>query len=92
MNLGKAVLFIRESHGITQRTLAEAMGVTVTFLSYVENNRRFFSTEMLARFCRVTGISPDRLYLEAITFERIEKDPEALRAYRILREIIDKEA
>lgn len=59
--LGSRVAECRERLGWTQKTLAENAGLSVTFLSEVENDRRAPGTDALRKLADALGASLDYL-------------------------------
>lgn len=59
--LGKRVAQMRDRRGWKQKELAEASGLSVTFISEIENDRRAPGTEALLRVAEALGTSLDYL-------------------------------
>lgn len=59
--MGQRVAQLREKRGWTQRELAESAGMSVTFLSEIENGKRNVSSEMLLRLADALNASLDYL-------------------------------
>jgi transcriptional regulator with XRE-family HTH domain len=59
--LGKRLMELREERGLTQRQLAEKAGLSVAFLSEVENGKRNLSSGKLLRLADELGASLDYL-------------------------------
>ena len=59
--MGKRIAELREGLGLTQKQLAEAAGLSVTFLSEVENGRRNISSIKLLRIAEELNTSMDYL-------------------------------
>ena len=59
--LGRRVAAQREDRHWTQRDLAERAGISVAFLSEIENDKRNLSTEVLLRIADALGASMDYL-------------------------------
>jgi transcriptional regulator with XRE-family HTH domain len=59
--LGKRIAELREERGYTQKHLAERAGLSVTFLSEVENGKRNLSTGKLLRIADELNTSMDYL-------------------------------
>jgi transcriptional regulator with XRE-family HTH domain len=53
VELGKAIAQIRKARGLTQKAVAEQSGLTVNYLSLLENGERQPSTETLNRLSKV---------------------------------------
>lgn len=56
---GKRIAALREQRGWTQKTLANAAGISITFLSEVENDKRSMSSDVLLRIADALGASLD---------------------------------
>ena len=65
-SLGRRVADCREQLGWTQRALAERAGLSVTFVSEVENDRRVPGTEALLALANALGSSLDYLVKGAV--------------------------
>lgn len=55
-NLGEAIRELRNRRGLTQRQLAEMMGVTVTCISMIETRKRSLSEETLKKAADALGV------------------------------------
>lgn len=61
VSMGRRVADCRERLGLTQKTLAERAGLSVTFLSEIENDRRVPGAEALLALANALGSSLDYL-------------------------------
>src|SRR5260370_10464142 len=59
--VGKRIAEVREERGLTQRQLADKAGLSVTFLSEIENGKRNLSSGKLLRIADELGKSMDYL-------------------------------
>lgn len=59
--LGRRVAYLRERKGWTQRKLAQETGLSSTFLSEIENDKRNVGTENLLQLAEALGTSMDYL-------------------------------
>lgn len=67
MNIGKKLKEIRESHGLTQKQLAEKIGVTAVTITRYERNQREPKYDMIIKICEIFDISINELIGENIT-------------------------
>jgi transcriptional regulator with XRE-family HTH domain len=58
---GRQVAAARAERGLTQRELSSAAGISVTFLSEIENGKRNVSSGVLLRLSEALGIPSDDL-------------------------------
>lgn len=63
--IGKAVGYFRLQARMTQRTLADRTGLTVNYLSLLENGMRTPSLETLYKIAKVLGRRVSTLFLVA---------------------------
>lgn len=61
--MGQRVAALRERRGWKQRELAERAGISVTFLSEVENDKRNLSSDVLLRLTTALNTSMDYLMM-----------------------------
>ena len=69
---------------MTQKELAQRIGMTANALCAIELNRSFPSKETIVKVCRVLGIPVGYLLFFALTEEDIPQDK--MELFRILRE------
>lgn len=72
--LGQRVTMLRERKKWTQRELAERAGISVTFLSEVENDKRNPSSDVLLRLANALNTSMDYL-MKGSTPNPVPEDP-----------------
>jgi len=56
MNIGQSIKAFRVRSGLRQNAYAGKIGITQTYLSQIENNKRKVSTECLERIAKYHGI------------------------------------
>lgn len=61
LEVGRNIQTAREQAGYTQDALSERMGITPNHLSAIERGVSGISLETLSRFCRLLGVSADRI-------------------------------
>ena len=67
IKIGKKLQTIRKSNGYTQEQLAEQIGVSVRYISDVEQDRAKTSYEVLIKICNIFKISLDQVFSEFLT-------------------------
>ncbi len=72
--VGERIREIREKRGMTQEKLAEAAGLSKSFLSEVENDKSNISSQILLRIANELGASMDYL-LDGTVKEALEREP-----------------
>jgi len=72
--VGERIREIREKRGMTQDKLAEAAGLSKSFLSEVENDKSNISSRILLRIANELGASMDYL-LDGTVKEALEREP-----------------
>ena len=60
-NYGTLIKNLRIQNGLTQKQVAEALGVTPGYISNVENGRTAMSLRMLVYFAKLTNVTLDSL-------------------------------
>lgn len=76
--VGKTARYIREKKGMSQREVADALGVTQVHLSNIENNKSYPSPGLLAKYKELWGV--DLYILAWCQFGDASKLPESIRA------------
>ena len=84
MEIGDSVRKLRMWREMTQKELAQRIGMSANALCAIELNRAFPSKETIVKVCRVLGIPVGYLLFFALTEEDIPQDKREL--FRILRE------
>lgn len=88
MNYGKAIEDVRVNRmKQTQKIFAEAVGVTQTHLSQVENGIKSPSIQLLNRIADYVDLPIPILFWNTITEEDIK--PNRVEAFRLLKKPID---
>jgi transcriptional regulator with XRE-family HTH domain len=95
MTFGERVRELREKTNWTQRELAERLGVSVSYVSKVENERLHFgdypSAKFISRLAEMLNADEDELLLLADKVprairERLRQRPEAFRKFAALND------
>jgi transcriptional regulator with XRE-family HTH domain len=88
MNLGDSIREVRKKRLLTQRELAEKLGVTNTYLSAVENGSRKPSRKLLSKICESLDVEESVLQFLAIDESTI--DQKKLANFRQMAPVIKK--
>jgi len=80
---------VRFESGSTQAQIAEAVGVTPSYLSSLERQHRPPSPDLLEKLAEVYGVPLERLLFEAISLDDLKAlDAADRRTYRLLRSAV----
>ncbi|MFC1805816.1 helix-turn-helix transcriptional regulator [Planctomycetota bacterium] len=66
MNIGRAIRRFRQRIGMTQRALAEKVGITPTYLCLVENERREPAAPLVRSLCEALSVPAEVVFWDAI--------------------------
>lgn len=69
--IGKRVKYIRKNNHLSQYEFTEKLGISVNFLSEIENDKKNMSLETLKKICEIFTVSADYLLLG-----QAEEDPD----------------
>lgn len=85
--LPEALRYIREFHDLTQADLAEKLGVSRSFLSEIESDKKPASLELLEKYSKVFSIPKSSLFLfaESLAERPLKATPRAKLADKVLR-------
>lgn len=61
MTLGERIIFYRKQRGLSQKALAELLGISATRLNYWEKNKREPDVQMINNLCEALLIDGDSL-------------------------------
>ena len=70
IKIGKNIQKIRKSNGYTQEKLAEAVEVSVRYISDIEQDKSKPSYENLIKICNVFQVSLDQIFSEYINTKK----------------------
>jgi transcriptional regulator with XRE-family HTH domain len=78
--LGQRIKNERLALGMTQRDLADAVGITVPYMSKIEAGKETPTDEKIVKLAKVLGLNPDELILAAgrmpvDVMDRLAADP-----------------
>ncbi len=86
IKIGKKLQTIRKSNGFTQEQLAEQIGVSVRYVSDVEQDRAKPSYEVLIKICNIFKISLNQVFSEYLTVTENKSLAYPLAGYEKLAE------
>jgi len=88
MNIGKAVKTVRKNKGLNQKQFCELVGITQSYLSGIENNKKKPSTEVLEKIADKVGITLAVLFW--FTVEEKDVDPNKAEMFKLLKPSVDR--
>lgn len=73
---GKILRDFRIKNKLTQDKLSEKLGISLKYISRIENGNSGIKTQTLIKYMNILGISPNTIYKEFITNEKIKHQVE----------------
>lgn len=73
---GKILKTYRLKKGYTQEVMAEKLGISLKYISRIENGYSGIKTRTLINYMNILGITPNTIYKEFIHNEKIKKQIE----------------
>ena len=70
---GKILKDFRVKKGYTQEVMAEQLGISLKYISRIENGYSGIKTRTLINYMNILGISPNTIFKDFITNKDIEK-------------------
>lgn len=89
MKLGDVIASIRRKKRIGQKDMAIQLGISVSYLSQIENNSRMASSKLLNKISDVLGVPVSALLFEALQPSAIA-DEEKRRLYLQAKSVMDE--
>ena len=71
---GKILREFRMRSGLTQEQLSEKLGISLKYISRIENGNNGIKTQTLIKYMNLLGITPNTLYLEFLTNQEIKQN------------------
>lgn len=71
---GKILREFRIKSGLTQEQLSEKLGISLKYISRIENGNNGIKTQTLIKYMNILEITPNTLYLEFLTNQEIKKN------------------
>ena len=70
---GKILKDFRVKNGYTQEIMAEKLGISLKYISRIENGYSGIKTRTLINYMNILGITPNTIFKELMTNENIQK-------------------
>ena len=71
---GKILKEFRIKSGLTQEQLSEKLGISLKYISRIENGNNGIKTQTLINYMNILGITPNTLYLDFLTNQEIQQN------------------
>lgn len=75
-NFGKILRDFRIKNNLTQEQLSEKLGISLKYISRIENGNNGVKTQTLINYMNILGLTPNLLYKSFITNNEILKNIE----------------
>ncbi len=75
-NFGKILRDFRIKNNLTQEQLSEKLGISLKYISRIENGNNGVKTQTLINYMNILGITPNTIYASFITNKDAAKDIE----------------
>ncbi len=75
-NFGKILRDFRIKNNLTQEQLSEKLGISLKYISRIENRNNGVKTQTLINYMNILGITPNTIYAPFITNKDAAKDIE----------------
>ena len=75
-NFGKVLRKFRVKNGFTQEQLSEKLGISLKYISRIENGNNGIKTQTLINYMNLLGITPNTIYRDLISNPKVAKNIE----------------
>lgn len=75
-NFGKILRDFRVKNKLTQEQLSEKLGISLKYISRIENGNNGVKTQTLINYMNILGITPNTIYASFITNKEAAKNVE----------------
>lgn len=89
MKIGEVIVDLRKQKGIKQKEIAEGLGVSVTYLSRIENNEQKPSVDLITKIATFLDVPVSAIVFKALDLDAIE-NKEQKKYFKTAQPIIDK--
>lgn len=73
-NFGKILREFRIKNNLTQEQLSEELGISLKYISRIENGNNGIKTQTLIKYMNLLGITPNTIYKSFITNKEVIKN------------------
>ncbi len=80
---GKVLRDFRKKNNLTQEELSEKLGISLKYISRIENGNNGVKTETLIKYMNILGITPNTIFMDLLT------NPEAAKNAKISEKIVN---
>ena len=87
-HFGKILKAYRKKAKITQEELAEKLGISLKYISRIENGNNGVKTQNLIQYMNILGVPPDTLYGKFMAHPNVKKD---MDLYNKITELSEEE-
>lgn len=78
MQVGEILYRLRGTHGLSQDRLAEALGISASYLSLLERGKRPATMKVMRTLANWLGVAPGLLLLQSMDARNLEPRPRRL--------------
>lgn len=75
-NIGKVLRDFRIKNKLTQEQLSEKLGISLKYISRIENGNNGVKTQTLIKYMNILGLTPNTIYAPFITDKEAAKNIE----------------
>lgn len=87
MDIGIAFVNVRKKKGIRQNVAAKSIGISQTYLSQIEGNKKSPSMDLVEKMCKVYDVPLGIMFWNSITVDDVSK--KKLTSFKMLKPSID---
>lgn len=80
-NFGKILRDFRIKNKLTQEQLSEKLGISLKYISRIENGNNGVKTQTLINYMNILGITPNTIYASFITNPEASKNIELMKFF-----------
>ena len=70
--IGQILKKYRKNYHLTQEKISEQVGISLKYVSRIENGNGGISTETLIRYMNTLGVAPNTIYKDFILHEKVK--------------------